>query len=86
MDTLRTALRREVRVAFSRRAQPVWFRVVKWTVLLVTFALWHDRPTYWWTVLVLFVPSVGLHLLYRHRTHRWTRAWGGWNDLPAGRD
>ncbi len=86
METLPTALRREVRVAFSRHAQPVWFRVIKWTVLLVTFALWRDRPAYGWTLLTLFVPGLGLHLFYRHQTRRWTRAWGGWNDLPAGRD
>jgi hypothetical protein len=23
-------LKREMRVAFSRKAQPIWFRVVKW--------------------------------------------------------
>jgi hypothetical protein len=86
MNSCRTALRREFRVAFSRRAQPAWFRVVKWSVILVTLAQWYDRPAYWWTLLVLFVPSLALHGFYRHQTRVWTRPWGGWNDLGAGRD
>lgn len=86
MSPFRTALRREIRVAFSRRAQPAWFRLVKWVVILVTLARWYDRPAYWWTVLVLLIPSLGLHLLYRHQTRAWTRPWGGWDDLAAGRD
>ena len=86
MSSLRIALRREVRVAFSRHAQPVWFRVVKWTIIVVTLTKWYDRPAYWWSVLALLVPSLALHMLYRHKTRTWTRAWGGWDDLAAGRD
>ena len=85
MNALKTALRRECRVAFSRRAQPVWFRIVKWICILVSVALFHDRHWFWWTLAGLFPVAMLLHLLYRWRTKVWTRAWGGWNDLPAGR-
>ena len=86
MNTLNTALRRELRVAFSRRAQPVWFRIVKWTCLLVAVALFHDRAWFWWTLAGLFLVAVLVHLLYRWNTKVWTRAWRGWDDLAAGRD
>ena len=27
-----------------------------------------------------------MHIFYRCKTKIWTCAWGGWNDLAAGRD
>ena len=39
-------LEREARVAFSRRAQPVWFRVLKWVILIgVSVTLWRTPAT-----------------------------------------
>jgi hypothetical protein len=86
MNTLNIALRREFRVAFSRRAQPVWVRIVKWTCLLVGAAMFHDRRWFWWTLAGLATAGTLVHLLYRWKTRTWTRAWGGWKDLEAGRD
>lgn len=86
MNTISVAIRREFRVAFSRRAQPVWFRIVKWTFLLVGVALLHDRAWFWWTLAGLATAGTALHLFYRRKTRVWTRAWGGWKDLEAGRD
>jgi hypothetical protein len=86
MNTLSTAIRREFRVAFSRRAQPVWFRIVKWTCILTGVALFHDRRWFWLTLAGLALAGCCVHILYRCKTKTWTRAWGGWNDLPAGRD
>jgi len=86
MNTLAQALRREARVAFSRHAQPVWFRIVKWTCIVVGVALFHDQRWFWWTLASLATAGTLVHLLYRWKTKTWTRAWGGWNDLEAGRD
>ena len=86
MRTFRAAVRRECRVAFSRQAQPVWFRIVKWAGLLTGAALYHDRPWFWWALAGLTVVAATVHLLYRCMTKTWTRAWGGWNDLAVGRD
>jgi len=86
MNPFSTAIRREFRVAFSRRAQPVWFRIVKWTCILTGVALFHDRRSFWWTMAGLALAGCCLHLLYRRKTKTWTRAWGGWKDLEAGRD
>jgi hypothetical protein len=86
MNALSIALRRELRVACSRHAQPVWFRLVKWSCLLTGVALFHDRYWFWWSIAGLTVVATALHLFYRWKTQVWTRAWGGWNDLDAGRD
>lgn len=86
MKTFAAAVRRECRVAFSRRAQPVWFRILKWTCILTGAALFHTWRWFWLTFAGLAVASFSLHFLYRWKTKIWTRAWGGWNDLEAGRD
>ena len=86
MSTMNIAIRREFRVAFSRRAQPVWFRIVKWVCILTSAALFYDRSWYWWTLGSLAVVGTLVHFLYRSKTRIWTQAWGGWNDLEAGRD
>ena len=86
MKALNPAIRRELRVAFSRHAQPVWFRVVKWTCLLAGAIVFHDQSWFWWTLAGLAAAGTLLHFFYRWKTKSWTRAWGGWNDLAAGRD
>jgi hypothetical protein len=86
MSTLNTIIRREFRVAFSPRGQPVWFRIVKWTCIFTGVILFHDHRWFWWTLAGLAVAGAAIHFLYRRKTKTWTRAWGGWNDLAAGRD
>jgi len=86
MSTFLTTFRRELRVAFSRRAQPVWFRIVKWTCILTGAALYHDTRWFWWCLAGLAAAGTLVHLLYRSKTRTWTRPWGGWNDLEAARD
>ena len=86
MSNLAHTLHREWRVAFSRRAQSVWFRILKWTCLLVGVALFQDRSWFWWTLAGLAIAGTFVHFLYRRKTKTWTHAWGGWNDLAAGRD
>jgi hypothetical protein len=83
--TVGRTLKREARVAFSKKAQPVWFRVVKWVVIVVlVVAYWH-HPYFWWTVLGVLIVALGLHFVWRWKTKAWTQPWGGWNDLDAGR-
>ena len=86
MKTLNPVIRRELRVVFSLRAQPVWFRLLKWTLLLAGVVLFHARSWFWWTLAGLAAAGTLLHLFYRWKTKSWTRPWGGWNDLEAGRD
>jgi len=85
MNALSGALRREFRVAFSRRSQPRWFRVIKWTVLLACGAAFWRKPLFWWCLLALASLGLAVHFVYRRKTCAWTRPWGGWDDLEAGR-
>ena len=84
MSILAKSLRREARVAFSRRAQPVWFRILKWTCILSGVVFFHDRSWFWRTLAGLAIAGTFVHFLYRCKTKTWTRAWGGWNDLAVG--
>lgn len=85
MNSFSSTLRREWRVALSLRAQPLWFRVAKWTVFLAMAVMFWRRPFFGWCVLAATGLGLGLHLFYRWKTGTWTRPGGGWNDLEAGR-
>ena len=75
--------KREMRVAFSRKAQPLWFRVLKWTIFIGAAALWWRNPTFWYWVLAASVLALTLHLVWRWKTKTWTQPWGGWNDVET---
>ena len=82
-----SAAKRELRVALSRRAQPVWFRMLKWVIAIgVSLALWRT-PSFWWWIAGATGFSLAVHFLWRWKTKGWTQAWGGWDDVQgAGRD
>ena len=85
MHKIPTLLRREARVCFSLKAQPLWFRIMKWIVGVAFMIAFHRRDWFWPTVGSWSVVALALHFLYRSKTRIWTQAWGGWNDLEAGR-
>ena len=83
--SVRDALMLEARVALSRKAQPIWFRVLKWAVAIsVCWYLWRDTHFWWWIGAALGL-AVAVHLVWRTKTKQWTQAWGGWRDLDAAR-
>ena len=44
----RQGVKREMRVAFSRRAQPVWFRILKWAIAIgVSVTFWRHQYVWW---------------------------------------
>jgi len=79
--------RREWEVAFSKHAQPVWFRIVKYIVLAGLFYFLWGRPALWITLLAVLTVGLGLHFWYRHKTAGWTKSYGLWNyekNKPRG--
>jgi hypothetical protein len=76
---------KELRVVISGNRSPLPFRIAKWGLFLSI--MWRLYATRWFWAWVLALPTAGLatHLLYRHMTHGWTRPWGGWKDVEAGR-
>jgi hypothetical protein len=83
MNSFTTLVRREFRVAVSPKAQPIWFRVLKWGALIVFTVRYHSVPWFWHAVAVALVTALGLHFFYRWKTRGWSRPWGGWNDVQA---
>jgi hypothetical protein len=81
--TLALKIRRELRVCFSLKTQPLWVRIVKWIAVLAFIALCHDSPWFWPSVAACFVAGLVLHFVYRWQTRAWTRPWGGWNDVKS---
>ena len=78
-------IRREMRIAFSKRAQPIWVRLTKWAVFLgIAVALYHSGFFWYWVIGLPFL-AVLTHFIYRRQTLGWTRPWGGWNDVDARR-
>lgn len=78
-------IQRELRVAFSKKGQSISFRVAKWTVFVALATVYFDSPFFWHGVFGVLLAGILVHLFYRRQTRGWTRPWGGWNDLDAGR-
>jgi len=84
---MRNAIRRELRVAFSLKTQPLWFRLFKWAVIVAGIALLWGTPYVWWFLAVGLALGLSMHAVYRWKTHAWTRPWGGWDAVElADRD
>ena len=75
--------RREMRVALSRKAQPVWFRVLKWVGIVALAVYFWASPRFWLYVAIAFVLGLVIHLFWRWKTKGWTQPWGGWNDVDT---
>jgi hypothetical protein len=82
---LSETVHKELRVAISGNRSPLPLRIAKWALFLsIARRLYSTR---WFRAWVFGLPVAGLatHLLYRHMTNGWTRPWGGWKDVEAGR-
>lgn len=84
-ESILDTLKLETRVALSRNAQPVWFRVVKWAVIIVAVVRYWRASHFWSWMAAALAVSLGLHLFWRMKTKRWTQPWGGWDDVAATR-
>lgn len=71
-------IKREIEVAFSKHAQPVWFRIVKYVVLVSAFYFFWREKLFWIILLIVFVLGLVLHFWYRYKTQGWTKSYGLW--------
>ena len=75
------AFKREVRIATSRRAQPVWFRILKWAITIGIAVMFWCTPYFFWWIFGAVALSLILHFFWRRKTKGWTRRLGGWDDV-----
>ena len=82
-ESVKPWIRRELNVAFSRKGQPLWFRFIKWAVILFTAWNYWQAPYFGVCIAAAFLLGLALHLFWRYKTKGWTKAWGGWDDLDS---
>lgn len=70
--------KRELEVAFSKKSQPVYFRVIKYIVLAAICWIFWDSGYLVWIFVALLIPSLALHIYYRYKTERWTKSYKMW--------
>jgi amino acid transporter len=72
-------IKRELEVAFSKHAQPTWFRILKFVVLAFFIYFFWGSRMFWVILIILMILALLLHLWYRYKTRGWTKSYGGWD-------
>jgi len=81
--SIRKTFRREMRVAFSRHAQPLWFRVLKWMIVAGFIAFFWRQQYFWLWIVGALGLALTVHFIWRWKTKAWTHPWGGWSDVAT---
>jgi len=71
--------KRELEVAFSKHAQPLWLRVLKYTAIVCYFYFFWGTDWLWIVFSITMFLGLALHLWYRYKTKGWTKSFGGWD-------
>ncbi|HCN82195.1 MAG TPA: hypothetical protein DIT07_01055 [Sphingobacteriaceae bacterium] len=74
----RKTVKRAFEIAFSKHAQPLWFRILKYLVLICIAYVFWGRDVLWIIFISLFTVGLCLHFWYRHKTHAWTKSYALW--------
>jgi hypothetical protein len=77
-SSFKKIIRRELEVAFSKKAQRPVFRILKYMVIGVVVYFFWDRDTLWWILGIALVLSLTVHFYTRYKTRGWTQSWGLW--------
>jgi hypothetical protein len=77
---IKEAIESEFKVAFSKKAQPIWFRITKWAAFVGVACLLYRTELF--LIWVMGVPIIGVtvHFIYRWKTKGWKRSWRGWDS------
>jgi hypothetical protein len=77
--SFKNTLKREYEVAFSKRSQPVWFRVAKYFLLgVIVYLLWGTRWL-WITLGIMVILALVMHFWVRYKTNGWKKSYGLWD-------
>src|SRR5689334_8946953 len=72
-------LKREFNVAFSKNAQSMGMRVLKYAILASSVYFFWSSTLFWIILSGGFIMSLLVHFWYRFKTGGWTRSYGGWD-------
>jgi hypothetical protein len=75
---LNKTIQREIEVAFSKKSQPVWFRIAKYILLACIFYFFWGSKLLWVIIPVTLILSLCLHFWYRYKTNGWRNSYGMW--------
>ena len=78
--TIKKTIKREFKVAFSKNAQPIWFRIIKWVVYIGLAYLLYETKWFWIWGIGLPIAALTMHFIYRWKTKGWTKSWRGWDS------
>ncbi|EMO54067.1 hypothetical protein LEP1GSC172_3725 [Leptospira noguchii] len=70
--------KRELEVAFSKAGQPLWFRMLKYSLMFYLLYLLKDSEYLWPILITAFFISLTVHLWFRYKTKGWTQDYGPW--------
>jgi Na+-driven multidrug efflux pump len=83
---LNKTIKREIEVAFSKHSQPMWFRILKYILLICILYFFWGSKLLWIILLITLAFSVLLHFWYRYKTHSWTKSYGLWKHQKSKTD
>jgi uncharacterized membrane protein len=73
-------IQRELEVAFSRRSQALWVRVMKYIALGLLIYYLRGSDYLWPSLFILLAVALLLHFWVRYKTKGWTRSFWLWKS------
>ncbi|MHA2296388.1 MAG: hypothetical protein ACXAEU_08330 [Candidatus Hodarchaeales archaeon] len=74
-------MKREVQIISDLDTQPLWFRIIKFSLMISTFlffTIFFDIMAAITWLIFLVTCGFFVHFFYRWKTNAWTRSWGMW--------
>ena len=77
--SFKKTINREFEVAFSKKSQPIWFRILKYIVLAAVIYFFRGSQWLWIILASLCAIALLLHFWVRYKTNGWTKSYGLWD-------
>lgn len=77
--SIQETIRKEIEIAFSKYAQPLWFRIIKYLLLGIFIYFFWGSKIIWAILFVTSMLSLAVHFWFRHKTNRWTKSYWLWD-------
>ena len=81
-------IKREVKIAFSKKVQSIWVRILKYILLLLLIYFFRNIRLFWIIFFTTLILALIVHFWARYKTKGWTKSYGLWKydkhnvDIP----